>query len=214
MAQREPLDPRFFRREDESPDPLFYIEPRFTVHIDEHAIAAATQAYAELLPAGGSILDLMSSWRSHLPEHLRFRRVVGLGLNDAEMQANPQLTEYVVHDLNADPTLPFADEEFDAAVVTVSVQYMTRPVETFGEVNRVLKPGAPFVITYSNRCCPTKAVAAWLATTEQQHANIVATYFHESGNWSEVYAQDRSPRRPPYSDPLFAVWARKQGSTI
>lgn len=209
MAQREPLDPCYFRRDDESPDTEFYVIPRFTVHIDDSAIAAATEAYREMLPDGGRILDLMSSWRSHLPAEAAYAEVVGLGLNADEMADNPQLDRFVVHDLNADPTLPFADQEFDGAVCTVSVQYMTRPVETFAEVNRVLKPNAPFVLTFSNRCFPTKAVAAWLATTDQQHANIIATYFHESGHWGEVYAQDRSRPGPARTDPLYAVWSRK-----
>ena len=209
MNEPEPLDPRYFRREDESRDPLFYVEPRFTVHIDDAAIAAVTVVYRELLPAGGRILDLMSSWRSHLPEDVDYAEIVGLGLNAEEMADNPQLDRYVVHDLNAEPVLPFEDAAFDGAVCTVSVQYMTQPVATFGEVNRILRPGAPFILTYSNRCFPTKAVAAWLATTDQQHANIIATYFHESGGWGDVYAQDRTPRTGRYTDPLYAVWSLK-----
>jgi SAM-dependent methyltransferase len=210
MTQREPLDPRYFRREDESPDPLFYVEPRFTVHIDDGAIAAAMEIYRELLPAGGRILDLMSSWRSHLPADVRYARVAGLGLNAEELADNPQLDEYVVHDLNADPRLPFEHDEFDGAVCTVSVQYMTRPVETFAEVHRVLKAGAPFVLTYSNRCFPTKAVAAWLESDDTQHANIIATYFHESGGWGEVYAERREAGERGLADPLYAVWAWKK----
>lgn len=209
MSQFAPLDPRNFRRIDESPDQLFYAFPRFTVHIDEHAIAAVTALYRELLPSGGAILDLMSSWRSHLPEDLPFARVVGLGLNAEEMADNPQLDEYIVHDLNAEPALPFPDASFDAAVVTVSVQYLTRPVDTFREVNRILRAGAPFILTYSNRCFPTKAIAAWLATDDRQHARIIATYFEQSGGWGEVVAADRSPRLGYPTDPLYAVWARK-----
>ena len=149
MSDAPHLPAELFRREDESPDPLFYLEPRFTVHIDDAAIAAVAAVYRELLPEGGEILDLMSSWRSHLPEDRAYARVVGLGLNAQEMADNPQLDEYVTHDLNADTRLPFADASFDGAVCTVSVQYMTRPVATFREVNRVLRPGAPFILTYS-----------------------------------------------------------------
>lgn len=204
------FEPAFFRREDESPDPHFYREPRLTVHIDDDAIAAVTQLYDELLPPGGAILDLMSSWRSHLPES-RYVRVAGLGMNAEELAANPQLTESVIQDLNLDPRLPFADAGFDGACVTVSVQYLTSPVEVFREVNRVLRPGAPFAVTFSNRCFPTKAVALWRATTDHQHVQIVAAYFHESGNWSDVSAEDRSPQRRHPTDPLYAVWARKRG---
>src|SRR5271169_5504375 len=148
-----PVDfkPEFFRRVDDSNDEDFYSAPRFVVHIDDGAIAKVGEIYAQLLPQGGAVLDLMSSWRSHLPAHIRPSRVVGLGMNRAEMENNPALTEIVIHNLNRAPKLPFADAEFDGVVVTVSVQYMTRPLETFVEVARVLKPGAPFIATFSNR---------------------------------------------------------------
>jgi SAM-dependent methyltransferase len=169
-----------------------------------------TAVYRELIPDGARVLDLMSSWRSHLPADKNYARVVGLGMNAAEMADNPQLDEFVVHDLNVEPRLPFADSAFDAVVVTVSIQYLTRPVEVFSDVNRILKPGGVYVLTYSNRCFPTKAIAAWLATNDQQHASIIATYFQRSCNWGEVYAQDRSPQVGVYSDPLFAVWVWKR----
>lgn len=207
----EPFDPRYFRRQDETPDDLFYIEPRFTVHIDDDAIAAATEIYREVLPEGGAILDLMSSWRSHLPPDVTYSRLAGLGMNAEEMAGNPRLTDHVVHNLNINPILPFADDEFDGCCCTVSVQYLTKPVEVFREVNRVLRPGAPFVLTFSNRCFPTKAVAVWRSTADREHANIIASYFHAAGNWGEVYAQDRSPRRTHYTDPLFGVWSWKRG---
>ena len=202
-----PFDPRFFRRQDESPDTRFYADARKVVHIDDAAIAAVTTLYAELLPAEGTILDLMSSWRSHLPDAANFTRVVGLGMSRGEMADNPQLDEIVVQDLNQDPTLPFPDGHFDGCVVTVSVQYLTRHVEVFREVNRVLRPAAPFAVTYSNRCFPTKAVAVWLATSDAEHAQLIAAYFHRSGNWGEVYAQDRTPHATGPADPLFAVWS-------
>lgn len=205
------FDPHLYRREDESPDPLFYASPRLTVHIDDAAIAAVTHTYRELLPAGGAILDLMSSWRSHLPADAGYRRVVGLGLNDEELAANPQLDERVVYDLNATSRLPFEDAAFDGCVVTVSVQYLTHPIDVFREVNRVLRPGTPFIVTFSNRCFPSKAVAIWRATTDTEHAQLVAAYFHASGGWSDVDAQDRSPRTSHHSDPLYAVWACKAG---
>jgi SAM-dependent methyltransferase len=155
MLKRLPAE--FFRRLDDSDDEVFYSTPRLVVHIDDGAIEKVGDIYARLLPQGGAILDLMSSWRSHLPAHLRPTRVVGLGMNRAEMEDNPALTEIVIHNLNRAPRLPFADAEFDGAVVTVSVQYMTSPIETFAEVARVLKPGAPFIVTFSNRMFPTKA---------------------------------------------------------
>ena len=200
------FSPEHFARQDESPDGLFYVEARLLVHIDDGAIEAARALYGELLPQGGAILDLMSSYRSHLPEGA-WSRVVGLGMNAVEMRENPQLTEHTVHDLNAEPRLPYPDATFDGCVVTVSVQYMTRPVETFRDVGRVLKDGAPFILTYSNRMFPTKAVRIWLALDDRQRAQLIATYFDQSGCFGAVRAQDRTPQTGGYTDPLYGVWA-------
>jgi len=178
------------------------------VHIDNAAIAAATKLYREYLPPGGAILDLMSSWRSHLPEDVTFRRVVGLGMNQAELRENVQLSEYVCRNLNTHPQLPFADQEFDGGVMTVSVQYLTRPLEVFAELGRVLRSGAPFLTVFSNRMFPTKAVAVWRALDDAGHAKLVASYYQASGGFDPPELLDRSPRGRD-ADPLFAVVARR-----
>src|SRR5258708_10304866 len=197
MTKRLPAD--YFRRIDDSDDEVFYSTPRLVVHIDDGAIAKVGDIYARLLPQGGAILDLMSSWRSHLPAHLRPARVVGLGMNRAEMEDNPALTEIVIHNLNRAPPLPFSDAEFDGAIVTVSVQYMTAPIETFAEVGRVLKPGAPFIVTFSNRMFPTKAIAIWQNLDDYDHVKLVARYCMESGGVfdNEVFRQKGRPPAPP-----------------
>jgi hypothetical protein len=204
-----PFKPHFFARQDESADAGFYVEPRLVAHIDDYAIAAARQVYLELLPRRRAILDLMSSWKSHMPAELQWTRLAGLGMNETELRENAQLTDHVVHDLNAEPRLPYADGEFDGAVVTVSVQYMTRPVETFRDVGRVLKPGAPFVVTYSNRLFPTKAVRIWTALDAQERASLIAAYFKYAGNFGPAQAADRSIDSGGYNDPLYAVWAHR-----
>src|ERR1700720_1801594 len=203
MTKQLPAD--FFRRVDDSDDELFYSTPRLVVHIDDGAIAKVGEIYARLLPQGGAILDLMSSWRSHLPAHLRLARVVGLGMNRAEMEDNPALTEIVIHNLNRAARLPFADAEFDGAVVTVSVQYMTSPLETFAEVARVLKPGAPFIVTFSNRMFPTKAVAIWQNLDDYDHGKLVGSYFMECGAFENIDFIDRSV---PTADRKGVVWGK------
>ena len=137
---------------------------------------------------------------------MRFRDVVGLGLNAEEMADNPQLTRAIVHDVNGDPRLPFGDEAFDGAMCAVSIQYLTAPLVVFREVRRVLRPGAPFIVSFSNRCFPTKAVAVWLGTTDPQHVALVRAYFERAGGWVDVTEEDRSPGDD--GDPLYAVWAR------
>ena len=207
------FDPLFpadaFRRTDETPDAQFYQQPRFVTHIDEGAIAAVTQLYREYFPANGTLLDLMSSWVSHLPPEVPYQRVVGLGMNEQELRANPRLASYVVQDLNQEPQLPFEENEFDGAAICVSVDYLTRPVEVLRDLARVLRPDAPVVITFSNRCFPTKAVAAWHALDDRGHLALVKQYLLAAGNWHPIELLDRSPQ-PRRSDPLYAVIGRVQ----
>ncbi len=196
----------WFDRIDARPDSTFYDVPRYVVHIDDGAIAAVGALVARLAAPGAAILDLMSSYRSHLPPDLKPTVVVGIGLNGPEMAANPQLTRWSVHDLNADPTLPEPDASFDLALCTVSVQYLTQPLETFAAVRRVLRPGAPFLVTFSNRCFPTKAVRIWHAGSDRDHLALVRGYFTLSGGWTEPEA---AASTPPDGDPLYGVWARR-----
>ena len=198
-----------FRREDETDDGLFYVQPRLVVHIDEQAIEAVARYFGSALPSGGIILDLMSSWRSHMPEDLSIEKLVGLGLNAVEMAENPQLDRAVVHDINVDPELPFDDGAFDAVVVTVSIQYIVRPVEVFRQVNRVLGEGGNLHVVYSNRMFPAKAVAIWKALDDTRRGQLIASYFHYSGGWGPSEAFDIGSDQEPYADPVYVVSARK-----
>ncbi len=196
--------PAFFARLDPGPDAGFYAAPRLVTHIDGGAIAAVGALYDEL-GLRGTVLDLMSSWISHFraaPE-----RLVVLGLNAAELRANAQAAERVVQDLNEDPALPFADASLDGATCCVSVDYLVRPLEVFAEVARVLRPGAPFVVTFSNRLFATKAIRGWLESDDEGHVEIVRAYFAATPGFGAAQAQ----RRPEATgDPLFGVWARRE----
>ena len=182
------------------------------MHIDDRAIAAVGEFFRSALPANGVVLDLMSSWRSHMPADFVNKKLVGLGMNDVEMSENPDLDEWVVHDLNANPTLPFESESFEAAFVVVSIQYMTSPVEVFTEVNRLLKDGAGFHVIYSNRMFPTKAVAIWRSLDEKQKAGLIGSYFINSGRWDAPQVEDISPQVDGYTDPVYVVSAVKSSS--
>jgi SAM-dependent methyltransferase len=207
MADSLPeLPPQAFAKADPSPDDRFYVAPRFVTHIDDGAIAAVTALYRELFPPGGAVLDLMSSWVSHLPGDVTYAETIGHGLNAQELDANPRLTRRFVQDLNADPRLPLPDDAVDAAGCCVSVQYLQEPVRVFREVRRVLKPGAPFAITFSNRCFPTKAVAIWGALAGDDQGRLVALYLERAG-----FAAIETRRLVPDGlgrDPLRAVIGR------
>jgi SAM-dependent methyltransferase len=199
----------FFARADEEPDPVFYAVPRLVTHIDADAIAAVGELYGEL-GIDGDVLDLMSSWVSHFrtpPRHLRV-----LGMNLVELEANEVAGERIVHDLNAEPRLPLADESVDDVVCCVSVDYLTDPIEVFRDVARVLRPGGRFVCTFSNRVFPTKAIQAWLYAGDDERCAIVAEYFRRSRVFEEPTVGCRTPLHHA-GDPLFAVWAVRRSSS-
>ena len=209
MADQK-LGPQHFERIDESGDDLFYEAPRLVKHIDDPACERLALFFHVALPKGGAILDLMSSCVSHLPTDVSFSRVCGLGMNKVELEANPQLTDHLVHDLTVNPTLPFTDNEFDACIINVSVQYLIHPIHVFGEIARVTKPGSLCAVSFSNRCFPTKAVAIWRSMDDMNHARLVGYYFVESGGFEEPEFSDISPN-PEQTDPLFMVTARTLG---
>ena len=193
-----------FAKADGREDALFYAQPRFVTHIDARAVAAVTDLYRDIFEPGGSLLDLMSSCVSHLPEEVRYAEVVGHGMNAAELAANPRLARWFVQDLNRDQLLPLPDAAFDGVAICVSIQYLQRPLEVLAEVARVLRPGAPVVVTFSNRCFPTKAVAIWTRLHADQQAELVELYLRSAG-LAAVEAREvlRSP-----GDPLRAVIGR------
>ena len=201
MEQLPGLPAAAFDKADPSRDDAFYAFPRFVTHIDDGAIAEVTSAYRALLPPGGAILDLMSSWVSHLPVDVSYAAVVGHGMNAEELAANPRLTSWFVQDLNADPVLPLADAALDGVCLCVSVQYLQRPVEVFQQVARLLRPGAPFIVSFSNRCFPTKATAIWQALGGPDQQRLVAAFMH-AARFASVSVHASTP---PAGDPLWIV---------
>ena len=200
------LPPEAFRKEDGGDDADFYAPARLVTHIDEAATQALTAYYRAILPSGGVLLDLMSSWISHLPPEVSFAEVIGQGMNAAELKANPRLSRNFVQDLNRNPTLPLEADSCDAALCCVGVQYLQRPVEVFAEVLRVLRPGAPFVVSFSNRCFPTKAVSIWRQLDDRGHAALVQLYVQRAG-FRDISAEVL--RDGSKSDPLIAVTGRR-----
>jgi SAM-dependent methyltransferase len=185
------------------------LESAIRRQIDASAISAVTALYREVLPPGGAILDLMSGWVSHLPPEIPYSRVVGVGLNAKELAENAFLDEWHVQDLNRDPRLPFATAEFDGAAICVAVQNLTRPCEVIREAGRVLKPGAPLIVTFSNRCVPAPAIGCWCLLDDTGHLCLIAQHFVQAGNWADIRCLDRTP--PGGGDPLYAVIGRSLG---
>lgn len=198
-----------FAKLDPETDELFYEPPRLVYHIDDHAVAALTAFYRRVLPPGGALLDLMSSWVSHLPPEIEYGEVIGHGMNAAELAANPRLSRWFIQDLNRDTALPPTDSSIDAATICVSVQYLQKPVEVLREIARVLRLGAPLVISFSNRCFWTKAVAVWRALDDEGHAGLVELYLRHAG-FQQIETHRLAEWIEDEQDPLIAVVGRRE----
>ncbi len=210
-----------FSRKDNEADAQFYVTPRFVSHIDDTAIGQISDIYSKFLKPGMRVLDLMSSWTSHIPSDINLGKLTGLGLNEEELQGNEQLSDYVIHDINVNPNLPFNDNTYDTVVCTVSVEYMTRPFEVFEEINRILKPGGYFVVTFSDRWFPPKVVKIWEEMHEFERIGLVTEYFLASPKYRNIETFSiRGLPRPPddkyygkrrVSDPVFCAAGAKSG---
>lgn len=211
-----------FARENDQDDAEFYSSERFASHLDSLALDTVEKIIGSLIRSeNAKILDLMSSWDSHIPPSVKPAEVIGLGLNEAELDQNTALSRYIIHDINRNPQLPFADNTFDAVICTVSVDYMTRPVEVFKEIGRILKTGGLNLIIFSNRMFPPKAVKIWKEASEKERVFIVEDFFKQSEAFGKIHKfVSRGKPRPKDdkyaysgipSDPVYAVYARKPG---
>ena len=197
-----------FRRIDEEDDALFYEAPRLVYHIDENAVAALTDFYRGVLPQGGVLLDLMSSWVSHLPPEIEYAEIIGHGMNAAELAANPRLDRRFVQDLNKNARLPLEADSIDAAMICVSVQYMQRPVEVLARGRAGAAPRRPrSSISFSNRCFWTKAVAIWRGLDDAGHARLVELYLRHAG-FERIETHRLAEWVEDERDPLVAVVGR------
>ena len=197
-----------FTKLDDEDDEVFYEPPRLVCHIDEGAIAALTGFYRDVLPRGGILLDLMSSWVSHLPPEIEYAVVIGHGMNTAELAANPRLNRWFIQNLNRETSLPLGDASLDAAMICVSIQYLQQPLAVLREIARALRPGAPLVVSFSNRCFWTKAVAIWRALDDDGHAHLVERYLRGAG-FPRIETHRLAEWVEDVSDPMFAVIGRK-----
>ena len=211
-----PFQPQDFSRSDPSNDQGFYTIPKFVYHIDEPAVASLTQYYRKNIPPNSDILDICSSWVSHYPLEFTstMNSIAATGMNSLELQFNDQLTNgYEARNLNETPNLDcYDDESFDVVTCVVSIDYLIEPVKVLKEVWRVLRPGGKMIVSQSNRCFPTKAIAMWLSMNDRQHLELINGYFQYAGGFEERNAYDITATLPDnsYRDPMFIVEAVKE----
>jgi len=211
------LRPQQRTKLDDTDDGQFYSVPRFVTHVDESFIDQLTQLYSDRLKPHSRILDMMSSYVSHLPEEIEFAHVEGHGMNEEELARNPRLHHYFVQNLNENPQLPLPDQDFDAVLNCVSVQYLQYPEAIFSEIYRILKPGGIVIISFSNRMFFQKAIAAWRDGTEASRVELVKGYLKSVSGLSNPEVIARKSDVPTFlqmlgiggSDPFYAVIAQK-----
>ncbi len=209
-----------FARLDSRTDSVFYTMTRLLPHIDRTASQQLAAIYARFLQPGMRVLDLMSSWQSHLPETVTELNVSGLGMNREELQRNPRLAQQVIHDLNLQPELPFATEQFDAVICSLSIEYLSKPAEVFSEVARSLKPGAPFIVSFSERWFPPKVIAVWQEMHAFEPMGLVLDLFEKSRQFTNLGtesvrglprpADDKYAAELAESDPVYVVWGTRR----
>ena len=204
IEDKDRLPSGVFTKLDTEDDEFFYEPPRLVCHIDDGAIAALTVFYRRVLPADGVLLDLMSSWVSHLPPEIDYKEVIGHGMNATELAANPRLSRWFVQNLNREAKLPLAGASLDAAMICVSIQYLQQPVAVLREVARLLRRGSPLVVSFSNRCFWTKAVAIWRALDDEGHARLVERYLRDAG-FARIETHRLAEWVEDVSDPMITV---------
>ncbi len=208
-----PLRPNQRTKLDGSDDKLFYSYPRFVTHVDEGFIQQLLDLYRDRLKPNTRILDMMSSWVSHLPDVMEFAHVEGHGLNAEELGRNPQLDHYFVQDINENPQLPLKDQDFDAVLNAVSVQYLQYPEAVFPEIYRILKPGGVAIFSFSNRMFYQKAIQAWREGSEASRVELVKGYFESVAGFSSPEVIANKSTAPNFlqwlggsgGDPFYAV---------
>lgn len=211
------LQPTQRTKLDESNDLQFYDQPRFVTHVDAGFIEQLTELYRQQLQPQSRILDLMSSWVSHLPEEMEFAHVEGHGMNADELERNPRLSHYFIQNLNQNQLLPLPDQSVDAVLNTVSVQYLQRPEAVFAEIYRVLKPGGVCIVSFSNRMFYQKAIQAWREGSEAERVELVKRYFESVPGFSQPEVIAKASSLPAFmqmlgmagGDPFYAVLARR-----
>jgi SAM-dependent methyltransferase len=200
---------------DRSDDTLFYAEPRFVHHLDASFRARLTQLYRERIPACAVVLDLMSSWVSHLPEDITYQEVIGHGLNGEELAANPRLDRHWLQNLNTTQQLPLADNSVDAVLIVAGWQYLQQPEAVAAELLRVVRPRGEVIVAFSNRMFFQKAPQIWTDGSDRDHLAYVAEVLTAQGWPTPQVVAEETPAPGLLGwvggkgDPFFAVIATK-----
>ena len=203
---------------DISDDEIFYQQPRFVHHLSDSFRIRLTNLYSEYLLDHHVILDLMSSWVSHLPPNIRYKKVIGHGMNEAELSSNERLDRFFVQNLNKKQNMPIEDSSVDVGLIVAGWQYLQYPEKVSLELSRVIKSDSLLIISFTNRAFWTKAPNIWTYSSEEKRIEYVTSVLTSNGWRIEKILNEKTQDKKLFgfysseSDPFFSVIARNNKS--
>ena len=205
-------------KSDISDDEIFYQQPRFVHHLSDSFRNRLTSLYSEYLLNHHIILDLMSSWVSHLPSQIRYKKVIGHGMNEAELSSNERLDRFFVQNLNKKQNMPIEDSSVDVGLIVAGWQYLQYPEKVSLELSRVIKSDSLLIISFTNRAFWTKAPNIWTYSSEEKRIEYVTSVLTSNGWRIEKILNEKTQDKKLFgfysseSDPFFSVIARNNKS--
>ena len=203
---------------DISDDEFFYQKPRFVHHLSDSFRNRLTSLYSEYLLNHHIILDLMSSWVSHLPSNISYKKVIGHGMNEAELSSNERLDKFFVQNLNKKQNMPIEDSSVDVGLIVAGWQYLQYPEKVSLELSRVIKSDSLLIISFTNRAFWTKAPNIWTYSSEEKRIEYVTSVLTSNGWRIEKILNEKTQDKKLFgfysseSDPFFSVIARNNKS--
>ena len=199
-------------------DEIFYQQPRFVNHLSDSFRTRLTTLYSEYLLNHHIILDLMSSWVSHLPTNIRYKKVIGHGMNQAELSSNERLDSIFVQNLNKKQNMPIEDSSIDVGLIVAGWQYLQYPEKVSLELSRIIKSDSLLIISFTNRAFWTKAPNIWTYSSEEKRIEYVTSVLTANGWRIEKVFNEKTQDKKLFgfysseSDPFFSVIARNNKS--
>ena len=205
-------------KSDISDDEIFYQQPRFVHHLSDSFRTRLTSLYSEYLLNHHIILDLMSSWVSHLPTNISYKKVIGHGMNQAELSSNERLDSFFVQNLNKKQNMPIEDSSIDVGLIVAGWQYLQYPEKVSLELSRIIKSDSLLIISFTNRAFWTKAPNIWTYSSEENRIEYVTSVLTANGWRIEKVLNEKTQDKKLFgfysseSDPFFSVIARNNKS--
>ena len=203
---------------DTSDDQNFYQQARYVHHLSTSFRVRLTKLYEEYLFNHQVILDLMSSWVSHLPANIKYKKVIAHGMNESELRANKRIDSFWLQNLNKTQNMPLEDSTVDIGLVVAGWQYLQYPEKVSLELSRILKTDSLLLVSFTNRAFWTKSPNIWTNSSELKRIDYVQSILSTNGWRIEKIYNEKTYENKIFgiynteSDPFFSVIARNNKS--